>query len=101
LRGFYSLSPRIWYGDALRKDLTRKTVDPYAPGQPDHRQRTKKTVREICGMTVETLGSPEVTAADQSRPTGARNEPAAIPQDTPPVVRTTKLSTYKPGLGRG
>lgn len=86
MRGFYSLSPRVFRGDKLRRALRADAPDLYAPGTPDYRQRGRETVTELAGgMLRIDIGEPVSRLSCEAQPVTCYEpeEPEAAPGDTP------------------
>jgi hypothetical protein len=113
---FYSLpTPRVWRGEALRRETTASLPDPYSPSSPDYRQRTAETVTEVGnGLSRVDLGEPLKRLPGETQPIAvpqAPEEPPEAPEVTvrpevatrtiASVLRSTKLPDWRPGLGRG
>lgn len=114
MRGFYSLSsPRIWRGQG-RLSPERAGVDPYAPDQPGHRERSREFATEIApGMVLVSIGAPVARGSTETQPVpvAGPEEPELLPpapvgpeaaaKDLLSVLRGTTLPDFKPGLGKG
>ena len=88
MRGFYSLQPRIWRGEALHRANAPSQPDPYSRASPGYRERARETVTQIgLGMSRVDLGEPlkRLSCEPQAIPICSEAEPVAEPQDAPPV----------------
>ena len=88
MRGFYSLQPRIWRGEALNRAREAPQPDPYSSAAPGHRGRARETVTQIgLGMTRVDLGEPLKRLQDepQAVPVCSEPEPLEEPQEASPA----------------
>lgn len=102
MRGFYSLSPRAWRGDGLHRDREASQPDPYGPGAPGYRQRTRQTRTTLPnGLIRVDIGGPAASGDAQPVPAVAPEATEEAAKDILTVLQSTALPAFKPGLGRG
>jgi len=99
--GFYSLpQPRVWEGKRLRRE-GGGGIDPYAPSQPDHARRNRRTETEIApGVLRIDLGDPLPRQSHEPQPV-TREGPAADheePDDDPADLVLPSLASIEAGL---